>query len=346
MYAVVVQDVYKKFRKTGDPFWKRFLKNAGANGHNGNGNGHNKEHDRVNGNGHSPKDGEAVLITRPGQELVAELEPANSLQPASGKSNGNGHHPANGNGAVKTAVIAVNHVSFNVEQGEIFGVLGPNGGGKSTLIRLISTLLLPDSGKITVFGHDVEKQPMQVQKMINRVSVEASFFKKLSPMENLIYGARLYGMDGKDTRKQVVEILTRLGLEKRSIYSPMEEMSRGMQQKVAIARALLSHPQLLLLDEPTTGLDPRSKREVQAVIRELRSEHNTTILLTTHDMNEAEMLCDRIAIMDSGKVIALDTPAALKNRIPSKDGIEPTLEDVFLELTGKQLVNPDEESEP
>ena len=162
---------------------------------------------------------------------------------------------------------------LSVEKGEIFGVLGPNGGGKSTLIRLISTLLLPDSGKIyRVWIMMSRNNAMQVQQMINRVSVEASFFKKLSPMENLLYGARLYGMDGKQTRKQVVEILTRLGLEKRSIYSPMEEMSRGMQQKVAIARALLSHPQLLLLDEPTTGLDPRSKREVQAVIRELREK--------------------------------------------------------------------------
>jgi ABC-2 type transport system ATP-binding protein len=239
--------------------------------------------------------------------------------------------------------VAVNHVSFSVESGEIFGILGPNGGGKSTLIRLISTLLLPDSGSITVFGHDVEKHAMQVQRVINRVSVEASFFKKLSPYENLMFGARLYGMDAGATRKQVVEILTRLGLEARSIYNPMEEMSRGMQQKVAIARALLSHPQLLLLDEPTTGLDPRSKREVQAVVRELRETYKTTILLTTHDMNEAEMLCDRIAIMDSGRVVALDTPPALKQMIPAKDGKEATLEDVFLALTGKQLVNPEEE---
>ncbi len=332
MSAVVVQNVYKKFGKSSDPFWKRMLsrgsKENGSNGHNGNGNGHRNEHDRANGNGHNPKGMEAALLTK--------AEP----------QNGNGSKPLNNNGNGKPAIVAVNHVSFTIEQGEIFGVLGPNGGGKSTLIRLISTLLLPDSGKIFVFGHDVEKQPMQVQRMINRVSVEASFFKKLSPMENLLYGARLYGMEGKNTRKHVVEILTRLGLEKRSIYSPMEEMSRGMQQKVAIARALLSHPQLLLLDEPTTGLDPRSKREVQAVIRELREEHNTTILLTTHDMNEAEMLCDRIAIMDSGKVIALDTPTALKNRIPVKDGKENNLEDVFLEMTGKQLINPEEESQP
>lgn len=311
MSAVVVHDVYKKFGKPDQPFWKRMLQ---KNGSNGSSNGHNNG----NGNGHSSSGDSAA--------------PLNKTE------------TANGNGKGKAKVVtAVNHVSFIVEKGEIFGVLGPNGGGKSTLIRLISTLLLPDSGKITVFGHDVEKRPIEVQKLINRVSVEASFFKKLSPMENLLYGARLYGMDGKSTRKQVVEILTRLGLEKHSIYSPMEEMSRGMQQKVAIARALLSHPQVLLLDEPTTGLDPRSKREVQAVIRELRQEYKTTILLTTHDMNEAEMLCDRIAIMDSGKVVALDTPAALKQRLPEKDGKEPTLEDVFLELTGKKLVNPEEE---
>jgi ABC-2 type transport system ATP-binding protein len=247
----------------------------------------------------------------------------------------------NGNGHKKT-VVAVDHVSFAVGEGEIFGVLGPNGSGKSTLIRLIATLLLPDGGEMKVFGYDVVKQPRQVQTLINRVSVEASFFKKLSPMENLLYGARLYGLSGGETRKQVVQILTRLGLEDRSIYNPMEEMSRGMQQKVAIARALLSKPRLLLLDEPTTGLDPRSKREVQAVVRELRDEHGTTILLTTHDMYEAEVLCDRVAIIDGGKIVALDTPEGLKQMI-AKNGNEPTLEDVFLELTGKKLIKEEEQ---
>jgi ABC-2 type transport system ATP-binding protein len=245
----------------------------------------------------------------------------------------------------RRCVIAVDEVSFNVKQGEIFGVLGPNGGGKSTLIRLLSTLMIPDKGKIVVLGFDVVKQPMQVQQLINRVSVEASFFKKLSPLENLMYGARLYGMESRETRKQIFAILTRLGLEKATITSPMEEMSRGMQQKVAIARALLSKPKLLLLDEPTTGLDPRSKREVQAVVREMREKDGTTILLTTHDMAEAEALCDRIAIMSAGKVIALDTPADLKKLVKWKDGIEPSLEDVFIELTGKKLVNKDEEEE-
>lgn len=267
-----------------------------------------------------------------------------------GNNGGNGGKPANGNGSAKNGangkahlVVAVDHVSFEVAEGEIFGVLGPNGGGKSTLIRLISTLLIPDSGQIAVFGWDVVRDAMRVQERINRVSVEASFFKKLSPLENLMYGARLYGLESRQTTRRIYEILTRLGLEKRAITNPMEEMSRGMQQKVAIARALLSHPQLLLLDEPTTGLDPRSKREVQQVVRELRFEFNTTILLTTHDMTEADTLCDRIAIMNGGKVIALDTPAGLKQRLPARDGKEVTLEDVFLEMTGKQLVNTDEE---
>jgi len=242
----------------------------------------------------------------------------------------------------KTVKVAVDHVTFSVHEAEIFGVLGPNGSGKSTLIRLIATLLLPDAGSIMVFGHDVVSQAMEVQRLINRVSVEASFFKKLSPMENLLYGARLYGMEGKETRRKVVEILTRLGVERETIQQPMEEMSRGMQQKVAIARALLSKPRLLLLDEPTTGLDPRSKREVQAVVRELNEQHGTTILLTTHDMSEAEALCHRIAIVDNGKVVALDTPEALKRLIP-RNGHEPTLEEVFLELTGNELVKEEDE---
>lgn len=259
-------------------------------------------------------------------------------------SNGQKNHTGeNGHKGSKPTVVAVDHVTLRVEKGEIFGVLGPNGGGKSTLIRLISTLLLPDAGNISVFGYDVVQDPLQVQRVINRVSVEASFVKKLSPMENLLFGARLYGMTGSEIRQKVIEILTRLGLEKRAIYSPMEEMSRGMQQKVAIARAMLTLPKLLLLDEPTTGLDPRSKRDVQAVVRELREQYNTTILLTTHDMLEAEILCDRIAIMDQGRVVALDIPENLRKLVPQSNGHTPTLEEVFLELTGRKLVSEEDE---
>ena len=244
------------------------------------------------------------------------------------KQNGNGRKP----------VVAVDSVGFEVRRGEIFGILGPNGSGKSTLVRCIATLLLPDEGSIAVFGHDVSREEMAVKRLINRVSVDASFFKKLTPMENLLYGARLYGVDARQARKQIVAILERLGLKKEAIFQPMEEMSRGMQQKVAIARAFLTQPIMLLLDEPTTGLDPRSKREVQAFVEELRDTHDATILLTTHDMQEADALCDRIAILDEGRIVALDTPAGLKALVPGDNGHEPTLEDVFMALTGKRLV--------
>ncbi|MGD8758990.1 MAG: ABC transporter ATP-binding protein [Anaerolineales bacterium] len=234
-------------------------------------------------------------------------------------------------------VVAVDRVSFDVRRGEIFGVLGPNGSGKSTLVRLVATLLLPDGGALSVFGHDVVKEPMAVQRLINRVSVEASFFKKLSPMENLLFGARLYALSERQARERILSLLRRLGIERQVVTQPVEEMSRGMQQKVAIVRALLTRPAVLLLDEPTTGLDPRSKREVQALVQELREQDNTTILLTTHDMVEAETLCDRIAIMDAGKIVAMDTPEGLRALVPPNNGTPPTLEDVFLELTGKKL---------
>ncbi|MCZ7568991.1 MAG: ABC transporter ATP-binding protein [Ardenticatenaceae bacterium] len=237
----------------------------------------------------------------------------------------------------KRSIRAVDDVSFEVHRREIFGILGPNGGGKSTLVRLLSTLLIPDSGTITVFGYDVLADERTVKRLLNRVSVDAAFFKKLSPLENLMYAARLYGVDPVAARRQTFEILQRLGIEREAVTEPMEEMSRGMQQKVAIARAFLTQPVLLLLDEPTTGLDPRSKLEVQKFILELRDQHEATILLTTHDMQEAEAVCDRIAIMDSGRIVALDTPLGLKKSVGLVAGKAPTLEEVFLTLTGKHL---------
>ena len=263
---------------------------------------------------------------------------------ARGKSiepNGNGHAPEMKAKRGKEIVTAVDHVSFEVKRHEIFGVLGPNGSGKSTLIRVLSTLLLPDEGTVTVFGYDIERDEMKVKRLINRVSVDAAFFKKLSPRENLLYGARLYGVTGREADRKAREILKRLGLRESSYTSPMEDMSRGMQQKVAIARAFLTQPILLLLDEPTTGLDPRSKLEVQSFVNELRDVHDATILITTHDMNEADALCDRIAILDEGRIVAMDTPAGLKQRV-RRNGHEPTLEEVFMELTGKELVEKDD----
>jgi ABC-2 type transport system ATP-binding protein len=244
-------------------------------------------------------------------------------------------------------VVAVDRVNLQVQHHEIFGILGANGSGKSTLIRLVSTLLLPDEGSITVFGHDVVREEMAVKRLINRVSVDAAFFKKLSPMENLLYAARLYGMEGGYASKRVVEILNLLGIKTSIIYQPMENMSRGMQQKVAIARAFLTAPILLLLDEPTTGLDPRSKRSVQEFVLNLRNLHDATIVLTTHDMDEADRLCDRIAIIDQGRIVALDTPAGLKALVKrnSNNGHDPTMEDVFMDLTGKSLKEDEEKEE-
>ncbi|MGE5592791.1 MAG: ABC transporter ATP-binding protein [Betaproteobacteria bacterium] len=233
-------------------------------------------------------------------------------------------------------VEAVSGVTFSVKRGEIFGILGPNGSGKSTLIRLISTLLLPDEGEIKVFGHDVVRERFAVRRMINRVSVEAAFFKKLSAMENLSYAARLYDVDIRWARRKAIEILNRLGFSESKAYEPLEDLSRGMQQKVAVARALLTSPVLLLLDEPTTGLDPVSKREVQDYVLEVRDSHDTTVILTTHDMQEADRLCDRVAVIDQGRFVALDTPAHLKESLAT-NGETVTLEDVFFALTGKAL---------
>lgn len=240
-------------------------------------------------------------------------------------------------------VSAVDDVSFQVSRGEIYGVLGANGSGKSTLIRLISTLLLPDAGAVEVFELDVVNDAAQVKRLINRVSVEASLFKKLSAMENLIYAARLYSVDVQAARRDVIRILGALGISESRIKQPVEKMSRGMQQKVSIARALLTSPVLLLLDEPTTGLDPRSKKDVQKFILDLCQSHDATVLLTSHDMEEADALCDRLAIVDKGRIVLEGTPRELKEDYARRHqlGALPSLEDVFMEVTGRSLEDSD-----
>jgi ABC-2 type transport system ATP-binding protein len=242
--------------------------------------------------------------------------------------------------AEKRVIRAVEAISLTVKRREIVGILGANGSGKSTLIRMLSTLLIPDTGHISVFGYDVIRDAATVQRLINRVSVEASFFKKLSPMENLIYAARLYNMPADVARRKIVAILTRLGIKKDRINAPLENMSRGMQQKVAIARAFLTSPIVLLLDEPTTGLDPRSKLDVQHFVQELRETHDATILITTHDMEEAEALCDRVAIIDQGRIVAQGTVDELKSAVQERLGhIAPvTMNDVFMHYTVAHLI--------
>ncbi len=237
----------------------------------------------------------------------------------------------------RAPLVALDDVSFTVARGECVAVLGQNGSGKSTLVRLLSTLLLLDGGRASVFGRDVARHERSVRALVNRVSVEASFFKRMSATENLAYAARFYGLGHRLTRRRIPEILERVSFPVERASAPMEDLSRGMQQKVALARALLTSPVLLLLDEPTTGLDPRAKREVQAFIREVRAEHDTTTLLCTHDMAEAEVLADRVGILDGGRLLALESAPALKRRYGRG-----SLEDAFLAATGREF---DDESE-
>jgi ABC-2 type transport system ATP-binding protein len=225
---------------------------------------------------------------------------------------------------------ALKDVSFTMDRGETVAILGQNGSGKSTLVRLLSTLLLHDGGSAVIFGHDVSSEPRAVRRLVNRVSVEASFFKKMSAAENLSYAARYYGMTAKQTRGEIPRILDRVGFPSDRRNESMENLSRGMQQKVALARALLTSPVLLLLDEPTTGLDPRSKQEVQQFIREIRESHEATILLCTHDLAEAEALADRVGILDRGELIALAHANELKERYGAN-----TLEEAFFAATGR-----------
>jgi ABC-2 type transport system ATP-binding protein len=225
---------------------------------------------------------------------------------------------------------ALSNVSFEMERGECVAILGQNGSGKSTLVRLLSTLLLPDGGSAHIFGHDVFKEARKVRRLVNRVSVEASFFKKMSAAENLAYAARFYGMGPRETHAKIPVILERVGFPAGRRNESMENLSRGMQQKVALARALLTSPVLLLLDEPTTGLDPRSKQEVQTFIREIREAHDSTILLCTHDMKEAEDLADRIGLLDRGELLFLEPVEDVKERY----GVA-TLEEAFFAATGR-----------
>jgi len=229
---------------------------------------------------------------------------------------------------------ALKGVSLTVHRGEVVGILGPNGSGKSTLVRVISTLTLPDAGEVKIFNTDAVAHPRIVQRYINRVSVEASFFKKLSSLENLLFGAKLYGVSDSESRPRIKSILESIGFDTKRIGEPMEHLSRGMQQKIALARALLTSPMLMLLDEPTTGLDPRSKKDVQKLIQQIRQGHDSSILLCTHDMGEAEELCDRIGILLNGELIAIGTAAELKSQYGSD-----SLEDVFMAATGTPLEN-------
>src|SRR5512145_1047819 len=226
----------------------------------------------------------------------------------------------------KTMFTAVNGVDLQIERGEIFGLLGPNGAGKSTTIRMLCTLLEPTSGTAQVNGFDIVRQANDVRRSLGTVLAgERSIYWKLTGRENLEYFAALYHIPAEIAKKRVDELIERMELKERA-NELVEKYSTGMRQRIAIAKALLARPPILLLDEPTLGLDPQAARNLRELIAQLKQEGHT-ILLTTHYMEEADQLSDRIGIIDTGKVIALDTPEGLKRRIDQKEIIR-------LELSG------------
>ena len=270
-------------------------------------------------------------------------------------------------------LIAVDHINFQVNEGEILGFLGPNGAGKSTTVNMLTGQLIPKEGKATLLGMDIVKKPKEIQSQIGVCFEIANLYEQISGVENLNLFARLFGVKNFDAEV----LLQRVGLDGRG-KEKVERYSKGMKQRLMVARSLVNRPKILFLDEPTEGLDPTSSRAIQSMILEER-ERGATIFLTTHDMVEADVLCDRVAFIDQGRIVALETPRALKQKygkrmiraelstpegdlevreilmdqydtgneladIFSQDQVltlhteEATLEDIFIEITGRELI--------
>lgn len=226
-------------------------------------------------------------------------------------------------------LCALDHLTFDVPPAEIFGFLGPNGAGKTTTIKILTGQLRPTSGHAQVCGCDVVTQRKQLMPAIGVVFEEQNVYERLTARENLRFSARLYGLG----KQRVEELLAQVGLEE-AAGRKTAQFSHGMKQRLLIARALLHRPRVLFLDEPTKGLDPGAARDIRQFVSALKAQ-GVTVFLTTHYMEEAERLCDQVAILNQGRIIALDTTARLKEQTGLIDG---SLEDVFLALTGRSLV--------
>lgn len=225
---------------------------------------------------------------------------------------------------------AVDKVSIHVDQGEIYGLLGPNGAGKSTLIRILTTLTVPSGGRATIDGLDIVKQAEEVREVVGLVSEKMIMYDKLTAYENLRLFAKLYNVSKKEMDTRIAELLQIVGMTKWA-DERIEKFSTGMKQRINVIRALVSMPRLVFMDEPTLGLDPQSTADIRDLIKRLRDKDGLTIVLTTHIMNEADMLCDRIGVIDRGKIVAQDSPSNLKSQIVEK---------------GRTLVNLDLENPP
>lgn len=240
-------------------------------------------------------------------------------------------------------VIAVDALNLSVEAGEIFGLLGPNGAGKSTAIKMLTTLLPPTSGRATIAGFDLIRQSTQVRRMVGYVPQALSADGTLTGYENLLIFAKLYDIPRRSLKPRITEALEFMGLQDAS-HRLVRTYSGGMIRRLEIAQSILHQPPVVFLDEPTVGLDPIARSAVWDLMLELKKAYSMTILLTTHFMEEADSLCDRVAIMDHGRVVVTGTPAALKDSLNSEslngellNGKAATLDDVFIHYTGNLL---------
>ncbi|PKO23423.1 MAG: multidrug ABC transporter ATP-binding protein [Chloroflexi bacterium HGW-Chloroflexi-1] len=221
----------------------------------------------------------------------------------------------------KRDILAVDGVSFEVNQGELFGMLGPNGAGKTTTIKILTTLLLPTAGRALVMGHDISRESQAVRRQINVIyGGERGLYRRLTGQQNLLYTADLYGVEPPIAQKRVAELLELVGLDKRA-DERVENYSRGMAQRLHIARGLINDPSVIFMDEPTIGLDPEAAHFIRQRIKWLTGQ-GKTVFLTTHDLWEADQLCDRIAILKKGKIIALDTPRELRRLVGDVQVVE------------------------
>ena len=228
---------------------------------------------------------------------------------------------------------AVYGVSFSIYKGEIFGLLGPNGAGKTTTIRILATVLPPDSGEVAIGGYSLGRRAEDIRHIIGVCPQELALYEDLSAMDNMVFFGRMAGLNSVDARAQAIANLKLMGLEDRA-KGKVAKYSGGMKRRINLAIALMGNPQLLFLDEPTVGIDPQSRNHIFENIQGLQ-KRGLTVLYTTHYMEEADRLCNRIAIMDGGQIIAMDTAYNLKSQIGSPEKV--TLEDVFLKLTGRSL---------
>jgi ABC-2 type transport system ATP-binding protein len=231
--------------------------------------------------------------------------------------------------------LAVDHISFDVKGGEVFGFLGPNGAGKTTAIRMMVGLTQPSSGTALVDGHDVTKEPVEVKKTIGLVPETSNLYGELTSLENLIYQAELYGVPKKERRSRSLQLLEEFGLKEHQ-DKPFQKLSRGLKRRLTIAAALIHHPKILFLDEPTTGLDVMSARGLRKLILDSKKK-GVTIFLTTHYIPEAESLCDRIAMIVKGKIRTIDTPENIKAQVKETEILEVGLDRITEDLKNSLL---------